>query len=186
MAGAADDERCQVEECEGVRFGDTPECFAHLGDQARRDALSRMQPGADVDLRHTELTNDLLRELLRAVRNVIGSANFEGATFPDEADFSDVTFAERVNFRATRWASAAFRGAVFSRSAAFDDAVFDGFAHFRDARFGEGHFWRCRFHDHASFESAVFEGTAAFAGPSSTATRASAPCRSAARSSRGR
>ncbi|HMG41618.1 MAG TPA: hypothetical protein VK611_09825, partial [Acidimicrobiales bacterium] len=163
MSEAADDERCQVEECDGVRFGGLPACFAHLGDEARTEALARLQPGADVDLRHTELTNDLLRELLRAVRNEIGSANFEGATFPDEVELTDVSFAGRANFRTTHWGRAAFRDAVFSRSAAFDDAVFDGFAHFRGARFGEGHFWRCQFHDHASFESAVFEGTAAFA-----------------------
>ena len=67
MAGAADEERCWVEGCRGARFGGTPECFAHLGDDARTEALSKLRPGADVDLRDTELTDTLLQQLLRGL-----------------------------------------------------------------------------------------------------------------------
>ena len=171
MAGAADEERCWVEGCRGARFGGTPECFAHLGDDARAKALSKLHPGADVDLRDTELTDALLQQLLRAVRNddgdgdpELGSARFDGARFTDRADFADVTFTGRARFVGSHWGDADFHGAGFAGSASFDDAVFDGKALFRNARFEDGgHFWRCTFHGATTFFGAVFTGTAAFA-----------------------
>ena len=72
--------------CRGVRAGGRARCLAHLDPAGRAARLAGLGPGADVDVRGTTFTTDLLRRLLDAVRDratgrpAFGEALFTGAT----------------------------------------------------------------------------------------------------------
>ena len=88
-------------------------------------------------------------------------ADFEHATFTNDANFGGATF--------NRYAD--FERATFNGDAHFGDATFNGYAHFggatfnRDAYFGDAtfnryvHFWGATFNRDASFRDATFNGT---------------------------
>jgi uncharacterized protein YjbI with pentapeptide repeats len=160
-------------------------------DRAAR--LAGLGPGADVDVRGSTFTADLLRRLLDAVRDpatgrpAFGEALFTGATFLGETRWTGVSFAGNARFGGAKFVgdawfvdaafggTARFGAADFSGAARFDRAVFSGDARFPGAVFqrracfadaafsGMGRFGGAVFRDTAEFGGAVFDGTARFA-----------------------
>ncbi|WP_420311314.1 pentapeptide repeat-containing protein [Streptomyces sp. YS-B37] len=142
-----------------------------------------MEPGSDLDHRGTSFTEDLLTQVLDAVRDpgtrrpLLGTARFDAARFLGDADFDGAHFRREVGFEqavfngTARFTATTFSGdAQFERArfseARFGDARFDGDAWFGEARFaGEARFDRARFSGHARFGLAGFSGNAAFDGP---------------------
>lgn len=82
--GSSDDEQVG---CRGVRAGSQSSCLAHLDDAARTAYLAGLVPGADLDLRAVSVTEQLLTELLDALRDpadgisVVGRAQCHDAHF---------------------------------------------------------------------------------------------------------
>lgn len=140
--------------------------------------------GAEIDLRGTELSGELVERLVDAVGSIdgrraeFGRADFTEARFLEAAAFEDVTFFE-ADFTDARFEDAAtfdkagFRdGASFLRTrfdgrttfedASFEETVFDStdFAaevRFDRAKFTGGTFKRARFHTTVWFDGAKFE-----------------------------
>jgi uncharacterized protein YjbI with pentapeptide repeats len=81
-------------------------------------------------------------------RRVVGEANFQGATFPELADFSDTVFDKAL-----------FRGATFEKGANFRRTRFKSEAQFERTTFKEWvTFWDARFACVAVFEHPEDEG----------------------------
>lgn len=108
--------------CRGIRTGSRTACLAHLSAADRAACLAALGPGADVDLRGTAFSEDLLRALFDAVRDPVsgdpafGEAQFVGASFSGTARFGGAVFTEPVTIEAaaaeiacrrTRWESTA-------------------------------------------------------------------------------
>ncbi|MFE2157145.1 pentapeptide repeat-containing protein [Streptomyces lydicus] len=151
--------------CHGIRVPGHTSCLAHL-DEADCDAyLANLAPGADIDLRSTPFTEDLLARLLDALRDPtteqprIGSARFDGASFTGPARFDEATFTH----------VASFDGATFTRAASFDRATFAGLAAFNQTTFAySAWFDRATFIGVAAFGRATFAGAAHFRAASFT------------------
>ncbi|MFD5875493.1 pentapeptide repeat-containing protein [Streptomyces sp. NPDC060322] len=179
--------------CRGRIVEPYQECLAHLDAIDRRDYLSLLGAGADVDHRGTAFSPELLDELSAAVAADTGqpaygnadfreatfggsTASFEGVTF-SRADFGDAAFLGNVTFkRAVFSGEATFCGASFRRPADFATAHFGGSADFRQATFtgkvafnGAAFARSAHFDDITSviqteFEGASFAESAAFRG----------------------
>jgi len=183
MAEPADESQCWVDDCQGARFDRFPECFPHLGATARTEALARLRPGADLDLRGTQLTADDLTQLLNACRNsdgvvALGTSRFDDVVFTDEVDLADVVFTGDANFPRARWDRGAdftaahfvhgadFLGAIFADVASFNRAECEGYTVFRSAHFlGPAMFSHATFRgQRTSFVRARFDLEAYFNG----------------------
>lgn len=158
--------------CRGVSVTSHTACLAHLPDTDRHAYLASLAPGADIDHRGTSFTEDLLAQLLSALRDPstgkvnVGTAWFEEAQFVTDAHFDEARFSGRAEFDGARFiglawfdeaqfvTDAGFAGTYFSSHAGFDGAQFMGDANFRAALFS----------DHASFDGAQFSGHAGFDG----------------------
>ncbi|MEU1503143.1 pentapeptide repeat-containing protein [Streptomyces sp. NPDC005732] len=110
------------------------ECLAHLSDTARDDYLAGLAPGADIDHRGTSFSQPLLDAFLNAVRDPtsthprLGTADFDSATFKDDADFDSATFEGNAWFAtATFEGVASFRWATFNRNTGFESATITEF-----------------------------------------------------------
>jgi hypothetical protein len=178
---------CGESNCAGVRIGGGGSCLAHAGRSDRERFLGELGPGADVDLRGTDLGDERLAGLLAAVRDAhgprFGRARFDGARFSGQAAFDglrghplfdgDVSFAGArfgtddraapgVRFDGTFGGRAVFDGARFAAPVVFC-AVFLGDAGFVGTRFGgETRFTETEFTGDASFAGATFAGVACF------------------------
>lgn len=168
--------------CPGRRVAPYAACLAHLGAGQRAAYLRSLEPGSDLDHRGTSFTEDLLNQVLDAVRDpddrrpLLGTARFDAARFLGDADFDGAHFRREVGFEqavfsgTARFVVTTFSGdAQFERArfsgARFGDARFDGDAWFGEARFaGEARFDRARFSGHARFGLARFSDNAAFDG----------------------
>lgn len=158
--------------CRGARVAGRPACLAHLAPADRAAWLAALGPGADVELRGTTFTTDLLRRLLDAVRDpatgrpAFGEALFTGATFLGEVRLAGVSFAGSARFGgATFLGDAWFVSATFAGTARFGSADFAGAARFDRAVFsGDARFPGARFQGRACFAGAAFSGTARFGG----------------------
>jgi hypothetical protein len=77
----------QGEPCTGVRVGESDRCWAHLDDPEFEEALGRLRPRSDLDVRGTTLAEDLMHTLVNALRDyerpgdspVFGTAHFDRA-----------------------------------------------------------------------------------------------------------
>lgn len=125
--------------CDGVRFAPYDRCLQHLDSAQLRDALSRLAPGSDIDVRGTTFAERLLRAVVDAVRDpqgisVFGSVRFDSAVFAGAAPFTSAQFAGDARFDSARfWHDASFAAARFTADAVFDGALFKAGVTFRDA-----------------------------------------------------
>ncbi|MFJ6843739.1 pentapeptide repeat-containing protein [Streptomyces griseoluteus] len=130
-----------------------------------------MTPGADIDHRGTAFTENLLSELLTALREPgsgtphFGSARFERATFAGTAGFDGATFSGSARFdQANFFGDAHFRKARFEEEAHFAGVNINGHARFRQSKIrGEAWFHRAKFDGDADFYMAKIERLARFA-----------------------
>lgn len=167
-------------------------CLAHLPAQQLDEVLARLSPGAEIDLRGTRISGDLLRRVLGAVvedgSRVLGDANFSAARFAEDADFGNTVFRGTTRFRRAEFEQAAnfdqvrfegdvvdfgkvvfqrasFRWAKFEGAADFAEAEFRARASFAKARFsGAVDFGRVRFFSRADFAEAELMGAVDLAG----------------------
>ncbi|MEV1043398.1 pentapeptide repeat-containing protein [Streptomyces sp. NPDC050204] len=167
--------------CRGIRVPGHTACLAHLSDTDRATYLASLTPGTDIDHRGTPFTQNLLDQLLSALRDPttgkphmgtvqLSQAQFSGTAWFDEAQFSgDARFDEvqfsgdagfgRVHLSGTAW----FDGAQFSDTARFDGAQFSGDARFDEVQFSDtAWFGRAQFSGDARFDGAQFSGNAWF------------------------
>ncbi|MGX1507466.1 UNVERIFIED_CONTAM: hypothetical protein RKD43_006091 [Streptomyces graminofaciens] len=169
--------------CRGRRVAPYAECLAHLGEADRSAYLAGLRPGADLDHRGTQLTEELLNELLARLRDpatdqlrlgkvsfgraeFAGDARFDGAEFGDEAGFAGAKFTGDARFLGARFEETAwFSAAEFCDDAGFPRASFGGDARFDGARFHEqARFRWVEFGGDAEFNQAAFGRDARFSG----------------------
>ncbi|MGP3940024.1 pentapeptide repeat-containing protein [Streptomyces sp. 6N106] len=127
--------------CTGIRIGGFQRCLGHLGQEERHAHLATLTPGDDIDARGTEISGELLDELLDALcrpgeeRPRCGRARFDKAVFTGAAHFNMVCFDKGAWFReATFRQDAVFAGAIFGSAARFDGAEFHALANFDEVR----------------------------------------------------
>ncbi|GAA5707607.1 hypothetical protein Save01_08476 [Streptomyces avermitilis] len=105
--------------CRGIHVPGHTACLAHLSDTDRDTYLASLTPGDDIDHSGTLFTEDLLGQLLNALRDPttgnpqIGTARFAGTQFFGTAWFHSAQFFGIV----------VFDGAQFSGTAVFGGAV---------------------------------------------------------------
>ncbi|MFJ4517455.1 pentapeptide repeat-containing protein [Streptomyces sp. NPDC088816] len=167
--------------CRGVHVPGHTACLAHLSETDRDTYLAGLAPGADIDHRGTPFTEDLLGQLLSALRDPTngkphvgdarfymaqfsGTAVFDGTQFSGYAAFGGAQFSGDAGFDGTQFSGyAAFGGAQFSDGAVFGGAQFSGTAVFDQAQFsGNAGFHRTQFSGTAVFDQAQFSGNAGF------------------------
>ncbi|MEU0368673.1 pentapeptide repeat-containing protein [Streptomyces sp. NPDC006283] len=181
--GHGSDTSADAAGCRGRRVAQYAECLAHLGEAYRSAYLAGLQPGADLDLRGTRLTEELLNELLARLRDpatdrlrfgkvsfgraeFAGDARFDGAEFGDEAGFAGAKFVGDARFLGAQFKGTAWFSAVeFCDDAGFPRAKFGGDARFDGARFHEqARFRWVEFGGDAEFNQAAFGRDARFSG----------------------
>ncbi|MCO1575132.1 pentapeptide repeat-containing protein [Crossiella sp. SN42] len=157
-------------QCTGRRIEDFDQCLAHLTADDLDTALTRFTPRADVDLRGTTLTPELLHRLLAGMSEGedpaprtprFGRADFQHCFFSgavpqhtDHATFNDHT-TTTFDFGGVKFSGdTRFDGVKFGGDAGFDGAEFSGGAGFGGVKFGGG----------AGFDGAEFSGGAWFGG----------------------
>ncbi|MFF9771880.1 pentapeptide repeat-containing protein [Streptomyces sp. NPDC014636] len=142
-----------------------------------------MTPGTTIDHRGTPFTEDLLGQLLGALRDTTigkvrtGSARFDMAEFRGEARFSEAQFDGDVSFNEARFNGHTwFEDARFNGQAIFDHSMFRDNAYFQGAQFSDyagfvwaefsGHsmFYGTRFRGFIDFQGVQFDGDAYFGG----------------------
>ncbi|WP_367318234.1 pentapeptide repeat-containing protein [Streptomyces sp. HUAS ZL42] len=147
--------------CQGIHVPGYTACLAHLTEVDRTTYLASLAPGADIDHRGTAFTQQLLEDLLNALKDPstgkphLGDAMFAGAQFSGAAGFTDARFS----------GPAGFTDAWFSGPAEFTDARFSGEAIFVGTQFsGTTWFHRTQFAGEATFGDAQFSGEVRFHG----------------------
>ncbi|WP_217134977.1 pentapeptide repeat-containing protein [Streptomyces sp. AC558_RSS880] len=169
--------------CRGIRVRRHRVCLAHLPLDDRRAYLRNLAPGRNIDYRGTPFTDELLTDLLRALRDratrqpCFGTAKFDEATFTDTARFEGTTFTGNASFESTVFnRGASFGSATFADGAYFHRTVFTGGAHFSSATFsgssrqegttvvttGAAWFGATIFTGSAWFEGTTFNGSTVF------------------------
>ncbi|HEY9522745.1 MAG TPA: pentapeptide repeat-containing protein [Thermopolyspora sp.] len=150
--------------------------------------MDSLVPGAPLDLRGTEINDDLLTRILTATGGRLGRARFDRARFTGPARFGRTVFTGDASFGRARFdALASFFCARFASNVSFRDArfarqlsmhgagvrghaCFDGASVGEDALYSEARFARtvsferARFHGFASFDRTGFDGDATFRG----------------------
>lgn len=106
--------------CRGIQIAGSDRCLRHLEPDELEAWLSRLGPGADIDIRGTIISSDPLTRVLNALHDdagypVVGCARFDEAEFDGDADFSKVRFCADTGFDGTR----------FHKAACFTDARFE-------------------------------------------------------------
>lgn len=147
--------------CVGVQVGSYGRCWSHLTPDELQAELRSLSPGDDLDVRGTDLGEDLLNDILRALRDQetgrleLGQSLFDGAKLGGCSQFSGAKFS-RVSV---------FCDVMFSDGAQFDFAEFESNARFDGAKFGgRATFWSTSFKHHAIFDGAKFTESAEFIG----------------------
>jgi uncharacterized protein YjbI with pentapeptide repeats len=141
-------------------------------EDALENAVKRAAEGV-IDARGVRLSSDQLKRLLGAAskdrqhpdRTLLREANFDKATFKDDADLRHAIFGGDADFRGANFSGRGdFRGATFSSDAVFGGATFSSDADFRGATFrGRAGFVGAIFSGNADFRGATFSGYAGFA-----------------------
>ncbi|MGW4441975.1 pentapeptide repeat-containing protein [Streptomyces sp. NPDC004682] len=159
--------------CRGIRVPGQTSCLAHLSDTDRGAYLAGLTPGASIDHRGTSFPEDLLDQLLSALRDPttgelqVGTAKFDEAQFTGPAAaFSRAQFSGSVRFNGAHFCGdAEFLGVQFSGDAEFTRAQFSGLAWFSEAQFsGKANFIMAQFSRPAGFLEAKFTDAAVFNG----------------------
>lgn len=146
--------------CSGRRLVPFNLCLAHLSERNRLEYLASLSYGQDVDFSCTTFTNELLSQVLDAVRDPetgragFGLAKFSGARFLHPADFGSVDFLRNATFLRSHFHD----GANFTGAKVRAGIDFTEFEIQKDCRF-EG----TTFHGSAIFTSASFRGATSFA-----------------------
>jgi uncharacterized protein YjbI with pentapeptide repeats len=141
--------------CRGIRLPGEIWCFAHAGSAERQAALERFFVAELVDLRGTQLSAELVEQLL-ADRSVLPACLFDDAVFTTPVSFDNTRFEGKASFVAARFTGdALFNGARFNAEVDFARATFD-----RHASFVE----RTVFTTYATFDEAEVAGKATFNG----------------------
>lgn len=140
-------------------------CLAHLDAEARTAYLADLRPGSDVDARGVAFTEDLLADLLNALRDDdgvarFGDARFVGATFSGDAEFHGARFSKDVMFNQATFSGRAGFGQVrFSGYAGFDGTTFSEIAWFEETTLsGDADFTLTTFSANAIFDTSEFAG----------------------------
>jgi hypothetical protein len=129
-------------------------CLRHLDGEALADELQAYSASGQLDARRNEITNSLLRKIVRARETGIHDVRFDGARFDADATLANAHFSS----------TSSFAGASFSDRASFSHCIFDQ-AHFEGTTFGaNANFSGCQLGDHSSFSRAVFGAHAVFNG----------------------
>ena len=90
--------------CLAVRVPDAQRCWEHLpAPDGLAVALSKLKPGANIDLRGTRLDGTLLGQILAPLRDgdgkpTIGQMNCDYARFTTFAKFDRASFSEEATF----------------------------------------------------------------------------------------
>ncbi len=147
-------------------------CLGHASEPQLRQAATKWFLGEPLNLGGATVSGASLDRLLRALATHKAAPHpsplkpglkgpfgpivrFEGACFPDHADFSEVRFDGQALFDGALFCKGAdFSGAEFLDHADFDNACFGGPAEFDQAIFN----------DHAGFQDVIFASTARFTG----------------------
>jgi hypothetical protein len=164
---------CEISDCIGVPTRAWGRCWKHQSRNDEANALARIAPGADLDLRGTTVTSELLKRILDRFRDSrdhdqlnIGVAQCMEASFDDAANFDEAIFRDRAGFAGATFGDvASFAGALFKGPADFAGAEFAGLAVFtgagfctpalfNGARFGGAKFTGVRFGGNLSFQDA--------------------------------
>lgn len=164
--------------CSGIQLPEGDRCLAHAGEVTRDAFLSGALVVAELDLRGTPLSRELVQRVVNQFFNphaqkIIGRARFDHAKFGQDVTFSGVTFSGDVWFDGATFEDAVFDGARFEGAAYFTDtvmrhAVFAGALFLRQAHFAgvhvkdEARFTGATFTDHAMFNGAKFDGATIF------------------------
>jgi uncharacterized protein YjbI with pentapeptide repeats len=169
--------------CIGIRIGTTACCFTHLEhedpDQFKA-FIGSLAPGAELDLRDTQLNRELLDQVLTPLKTdekqppIIGDASFRQAQFSGDVTFDGAQFAG-ASFREAQFGGDAsfervqfsdlvhFESAKFSEDAYFDKAQFSATTWFNGVQFsGDASFYQVRFDKNPWFDQAQFSGAALF------------------------
>ncbi|WP_340687340.1 pentapeptide repeat-containing protein [Amycolatopsis coloradensis] len=159
---------CGLEHCCGVRIPDFDHCLRHLEPGQRDEYFDGLSLGAEVDLRGTELSGELIEKLVDAVGSIdgrraeFGRAEFAGARFPGPVAFEDVTFFDADFTNARFEGGARFDKAGFRDSTTFHRAWFGGPVSFRDCAFEEVGFTTATFSGDTAFDRAKFTSDVSF------------------------
>ncbi|MGW7047040.1 pentapeptide repeat-containing protein [Streptomyces avermitilis] len=158
--------------CRGIHVPGHTACLAHLSDTHRDTYLAGLTPGDDLDHRGTPFTEELLDQLLNALRDPttgnpqIGTATFARAQFSGPAWFDGTQFSGRAWFGGVQFSGhASFSGVQFSDDARFDEVQFSGPAWFDGTQFsGLAWFDGVQFSGDAGLAGAQFSSDARFGG----------------------
>jgi hypothetical protein len=143
---------------------DSEHCLAHLGGDDLQAELDRIGKAGSIDARGVRFTEQLLLRLLSTLqedpgrggpyRLLPGAANFDGAYFEGDSDFSFVMFAGRTSFN----------HATFEKQeeGPFYYTTFQDEAWFMHSRFEDAGFFESEFKGNARFSYAEIHGTAWF------------------------
>lgn len=129
--------------CRAARVPGAAYCWAHLDPDSFADALESLRPGYDLDLRGTEVKQDLLAQILDRLRREdkdstieIGELRCQQAVFAGPVTFDKITVARGTSFDGARFTgSATFTMASFGEDFCLTAATLDGEAVFTDIKF---------------------------------------------------
>ena len=160
----ADWPRCRLAQeanCRGNRISSDGRCLAHLTGAELDQFLDRLGPGADLDARGTQISEQLLDRLIATFGAGQPGPVFATALF-SEARFRGPARLTGVRFNGDAW----FDGARFTGNTTFAGADFGGNAVFTEAEFSAEALFteRPSFRKDAVFDGVRFGGTANFSG----------------------
>src|SRR5690242_10973136 len=132
---------CDEDGCIGVRLDAGDKCLADAGDAERDAALQQVAQTGRIDARGVTISSALLKAILdsaprdTADHTMLKYAQFDKATFQDEAKFDKVNFQGKARFDRVKFLGNArfveatfqnawFHGAIFERDALFSEASF--------------------------------------------------------------
>jgi hypothetical protein len=158
----ADWPRCRLARdanCNGKQISPYGRCLAHLTGAELDQFLSRLGPGSELDVRGTDISEQLLDRLIVTFGAGQSSPVFAIALFSETRFKGDVRLTG-ARFNGDAW----FDRACFAGNATFAGAVFDGNAVFTEAQFSADVLFtdRLSFRKDAAFDDVRFDGAAKF------------------------
>jgi uncharacterized protein YjbI with pentapeptide repeats len=157
---------CEVQGCIGIRLDGQKSCLAHVISEVRDAFVGALEPGAPLDLRGVQISEEMFQTILEAMRTAaaghpqLGEARFDKAQFTGDASFEGTQFSGVAWFEGAQFsADASFEGTQFSADASLEGTQFSGVARFDKAKFsGDARFQVARFSGVAWFQGAQFSG----------------------------
>ena len=160
---------CGVQGCIGIRLDGQKSCLAHVLSEVRDASVGALEPGAPLDLRGVQVSEEMFQTILEAMRTAaagrpqLGEARFDKAQFTGDASFQGARFSGVAWFEGAQFSGASFEGTQFSPDASFEGTQFSGVARFDNAQFsGDAWFQGAQFSDSVSFEGTQYSGEARF------------------------